>query len=86
VRIDQSRCFQHEFTWDLTPDSTMTNATVEAAVSEVAGRVPILSYKDGQQELVVRPGTPVMTLAPGDASSSPATMCSSAPPGSPAAA
>ena len=54
--------------WDLTPDSTMTNATVEAAVSEVAGRVLTLTYKDGRQELVVPPGTPVVTLAPGDAS------------------
>ena len=54
--------------WDLTPDSTMTNATVEAAVSDVAGRVLTLTYKDGQQELVVPPGTPVVTLAPGDAS------------------
>src|SRR3954470_22140741 len=54
--------------WDLTPDSTMTNATVEAAVSDVAGRVLTLTYKDGQQELVVPPDTPVVTLAPGDAS------------------
>ena len=55
-------------TWDLTPDSTMTNATVEAAVSDVAGRVLTLTYKDGQQELVVPPGTPVVTIAPGDTS------------------
>ena len=55
-------------TWDLTPDSTMTNATVEAAVSDVAGRVLTLTYKDGQQELVVPPVTPVVTIAPGDTS------------------
>ena len=54
--------------WDLTPDSTMTNATVEATVSDVAGRVLTLTYKDGRQELLVPPGTPVVTLAPGDAS------------------
>src|SRR3954467_3251586 len=54
--------------WDLTPDSTMTNATVEAAVSDVAGRVLTLAYKDGQQELVVPPDTPIVTFAPGDAS------------------
>src|SRR3954471_23824788 len=42
--------------WDLTPDSTMTNATVEAAVSDVAGRVLTLSYPGGKQELVVPPG------------------------------
>ncbi len=54
--------------WDLTPDSTMTNATVEAAVTDVAGRVLTLTYKDGRQELLVPPGTPIVTLAPGDAS------------------
>jgi hypothetical protein len=53
--------------WDLTPDSTMTNATVEAAVSDVAGRVLTLSYPGGKQDLVVPPGTPIVTLAPGDA-------------------
>src|SRR3954471_9218128 len=54
--------------WDLTPDSTMTNATVEGAVSDVAGRVLTLAYKDGRQELVVPPDTPIVTFAPGDAS------------------
>jgi len=54
--------------WDLTPGSTMTNATVEGAVSDVAGRVLTLSYPGGKQELVVPPGTPIVTLAPGDAS------------------
>ena len=37
-------------------------------MSDVAGRVLTLTYQDGQQELVVPPGTPVVTLAPGDAS------------------
>lgn len=54
--------------WDLTPDSTMTNATVEAAVTVVSWRVLTLTYKDGKQELIVPPGTPIVTLAPGDAS------------------
>ena len=54
--------------WDLTPDSTMTNATVEAAVTDVAGRTLTLSYKGGKQELLVPPGTPIVTLEPGDAS------------------
>ena len=54
--------------WDLTPDSTMTNATVEAAVTDVAGRVLTLTYKDGKKELIVPPDAPMVTLAPGDAS------------------
>ena len=52
--------------WDLTPDSTMTNATV-AEVSEAAkGRRLRLDYKGGSQELEVAPDAPVVTLAPGD--------------------
>ena len=54
--------------WDLTPDSTMTNATVEAAVTDVSGRVLTLTYKDGKKELIVPPDAPIVTLAPGDAS------------------
>ena len=54
--------------WDLTPDSTMTNATVEAAVTDVTGRVLTLTYKDGRQELLVPPGTQIVTLVPGDSS------------------
>ena len=51
--------------WDLTPDSTMTNATVEATVAGAAGRELTLAYKGGQKQLVV---TPIVTLQPGDAS------------------
>jgi hypothetical protein len=54
--------------WDLTPDSTMTNATVEATVAGAAGRELTLTYEGGQKRLVVPPGTPVVTLEPGDAS------------------
>ena len=54
--------------WDLTPDSTMTNATVEATVADAAGRVLTLTYKGGKKELVVPPGAPIVTLVPGDAS------------------
>lgn len=54
--------------WDLTPDSTMTNATVEATVTNAAGRVLTLTYKDGGKQLLVPPGTPIVTLEPGDPS------------------
>lgn len=53
--------------WDLTPDSTMTNGTVDATVGDVTARVLTLEYKDGQKELEVPPGIPIVTLAPGDA-------------------
>ncbi|MFO1074449.1 MAG: hypothetical protein U1E17_17545 [Geminicoccaceae bacterium] len=55
--------------WDLTPDSTMTNATVSAAdVSGVQGRQLTLTYKGGEQRLVVPPEAPIVTLEPGDRS------------------
>ncbi len=54
--------------WDLTPDSTMTNATVEATVAGASGRELTLTYKGGQKQLLVPPGTPIVTLEPGDAS------------------
>jgi hypothetical protein len=51
--------------WDLTPDSTMTNATV----AEVAkGRLLKLKYKDGEKEIEVPMEAPIVTLAPGDPS------------------
>ena len=52
--------------WDLTPDSTMTNATVEATVAAASGPELTLTYQGGQQRLVVPPGTPVVTLEPGN--------------------
>ena len=54
--------------WDLTPDSTMTNATVEASVMEAKNGVLQLKYKDGEKNIVVSPETPLVTIAPGDKS------------------
>ena len=54
--------------WDLTPDSTMTNATVEATVAGASGRELSLTYKGGEKKLLAPPGTPIVTLEPGDAS------------------
>jgi hypothetical protein len=56
--------------WDFMPNSTMTNATV-ATLSEAPSSVPggqkmVLRYKDGEQTVVVPPGTPVVTFKPGN--------------------
>jgi hypothetical protein len=51
--------------WDLTPDSTMTNATVAEVAEGAKGRLLKLKYKDGEKEIDV-PMEPVVTLAPGD--------------------
>ena len=48
--------------WDLTPDSTMTNANVESVVDQVKGRVLSLNFKGGQRKVLVPIGTPVVTI------------------------
>jgi hypothetical protein len=54
--------------WDLLPQSTMTNATVESVVSAVDGHVVTLKYKDGEQRISIQPGTTVVTYLPGSVS------------------
>ncbi|HEY4371810.1 MAG TPA: hypothetical protein VGN52_07785 [Burkholderiales bacterium] len=56
------------YPWDLTPNSTMTNATVEAVVDGTSGREMSLTYKGGKQKIAVPPNTPVVTFEPGDKS------------------
>lgn len=52
--------------WDLEPGSTMTNANIDAVVEGNDGKQLTLSYKGGEQKIIVSPGTPVVTFAPGD--------------------
>jgi hypothetical protein len=54
--------------WDLEPQSTMTNANVEALVASKDGQVLTLKYKDGEQKIVLPDGVPITAFAPGDAS------------------
>jgi hypothetical protein len=51
--------------WDLTPDSTMTNATVAQMVTNVDGQTITLKYKDGEKKIVVLPSTLIVTFVPG---------------------
>jgi len=50
--------------WDLQPNSTMTNATVEQ-VTSVGEHEINLKYKDGEKKIVVGPECPIVTYAPG---------------------
>ncbi len=52
--------------WDLKPQSTMTNANVEAAVTGANGQTLTVKYKGGEKTLVITPETVVVTYAPGD--------------------
>ena len=54
--------------WDLTPNSTMTNATVAQMVKGVEGDEITLKYKDGEKKIVVVPSTAIVTYVPGDKS------------------
>jgi hypothetical protein len=56
------------YDWDLTPGSTMTNATVAEVTSAPKGRVLKLKYKGGENEIEVPPNAPVVTFVPGDPS------------------
>lgn len=52
--------------WDLTPDSTMTNAAVDTVLAEgTQGELLKVRYKDGEKIIVVPPDTPVVAYAPG---------------------
>ncbi len=55
--------------WDLRPGTTMTNAAVETTVASVDGQVMTVKYRmgerSGEQKVLVPPGTPIVTYAPG---------------------
>ncbi|MBP0492761.1 hypothetical protein [Roseomonas indoligenes] len=53
------------FAWDLTPSSSMTNATVDSAVEGNDGRSLTLTARGQQVKVVVPPDVPVVTLIPG---------------------
>jgi hypothetical protein len=52
--------------WDLLPESTMTNANVDATVAAADGHVLTLKYKGGEKRIVVPDGVPIVTFAPGE--------------------
>jgi hypothetical protein len=54
--------------YDLKPNSTMTNATVEESVVGNDGHTLAVKYKDGEKKVLVTPETPVVTYVPADKS------------------
>jgi hypothetical protein len=51
--------------WDLLPNSNMTNANLTAVGQASGGNEITLTYKDGSQKIIVPQGTPVVTFEPG---------------------
>ncbi|SEB15497.1 hypothetical protein [Paraburkholderia sartisoli] len=50
------------YAWDLSPNSSMTNANVDTVVEGTSGRDLKLSYKGGTNVVTVPPNVPVVTL------------------------
>ncbi len=57
-----------QFPWDLVPDSLMTNATAAQITSAPHGQVIKVTYKDGEAEVTIPPGTIIVGYGPGDPS------------------
>ncbi len=51
--------------FDLAPGSTMTNGNIDARVDAASGPKLSVTYKGGQQTIVVDPKTPIVALEPG---------------------
>jgi hypothetical protein len=56
------------YPFDFMPNSTMTNATVAEVAGADGDRKLRLRYPGGEQVIVVPPGTPIVSLRPGDRS------------------
>jgi hypothetical protein len=54
--------------WDLRPNSTMTNATVDQKVEANDGDTIVVKYKDGEKKVLVTPDTPIVTFLAGEKS------------------
>ncbi len=52
------------YPWDLKPNSSMTNATVNHAVEGVDGRTLTLAYKGGEKKVTIAPSTPIVIIGP----------------------
>jgi Domain of unknown function (DUF5666) len=52
--------------WDTRPQSTMTNANVEEAVTAVDGWTLMVKYKDGEKKIFVPNDTPIVLYVPSD--------------------
>ena len=54
--------------FDLRPNSSMTNATVDQSVVGNDGHTLLIKYKEGEKKVTVPPDTPVVTYVPADKS------------------
>ena len=52
------------YPWDLTPNSTMTNANIESQVVSADGQELVMKYKDGEKKIIVPANIEVVMFAP----------------------
>ncbi len=52
--------------WDVRPNSTMTNATVDNMVTGTDGRTITVKYKGGEKKIIVPPEAPIVKYVPGN--------------------
>jgi hypothetical protein len=57
-----------QFPWDLVPEGIMTNATAAQITSAPQGQVIKVTYKDGEAEVTIPPGIPIVGYVAGDPS------------------
>jgi hypothetical protein len=51
--------------WDLMPNSTMTNGSIDSAVTAVDGNELVLKYKDGEKKFIIPANVEVVMFVPG---------------------
>ena len=67
IFLDAMRGVAEGFTpWDVRPNSTMTNATVDSMVTGTDGRTITVKYKDGEKKIIVPPDAPIVKYVPGN--------------------
>lgn len=54
--------------WDLKPNSSMTNATVSESSVSTDCHTLLVKYKGGEKRIDIAPETPIVTFVPGDKS------------------
>ena len=50
--------------WDLKPNSTMTNASIDSEVTSSDGKILVLKYKDGEKKFIVPADVEVVIFVP----------------------
>ena len=60
--------------WDLAPEATMTNATVDGVVTAGNGSTIKVKYKDGEKTVIVTSETAIVAMGPGKPDTAPIFM------------